>query len=141
MKRTQIKDALRNIRKLQISFWSIVVIAALGVTIFLGVDYAAAALRKNATAYYQNTGFRDVEIVSTMLLSGEDMDVIRNTEGVTDVEGVYMTSAKVTSNDIRKDAYVISLTERINIPSLYEGRLPEKDGECAVEQRLMDQMG
>jgi len=38
MKRTQIKDALRNIRKLQISFWSIVVIAALDVTIFLGVD-------------------------------------------------------------------------------------------------------
>ena len=141
MKRTQIKDALRNIRKLQISFWSIVVIAALGVTIFLGVDYAAAALRKNATAYYRDAGFRDVEIISTMLLSGEDMDVIRNTEGVTDVEGVYMTSAKVTSNDIRKDAYVISLTERINIPSVYEGRLPEKDGECAVEQRLMNQMG
>lgn len=46
MKRTQIKDALRNIRKLQISFWSIVVIAALGVTIFPGVDYAAAALRE-----------------------------------------------------------------------------------------------
>lgn len=141
MKRTQIKDALRNIRKLQISFWSIVVIAALGVTIFLGVDYAAAALRKNATAYYQNTGFRDVEIVSTMLLSGEDMDVIRNTEGVTDVEGVYMTSAKAVSNDTRMDAYVISVTERINIPSVYEGRLPENVGECAVERRLMDQMG
>ena len=141
MKRTQIKDALRNIRKLQISFWSIVVIAALGVTIFLGVDYAAAALRKNATAYYRDTGFRDVEIVSTMLLSAEDMDVIKNTEGVTDVEGVYMTSVKTVSNDTRRDAYVISVTERINIPSVYEGRLPENDGECAVERRLMDQMG
>lgn len=141
MKRTQFKDALRNIWKQKISFLSIAVIAALGVTIFLGIDYSANAVRKNGTAFYADTQFRDAEILSTLLLSEEDLSELRNLDGVTDVEGVYMTGVKVASDGIRTDANVISLTERINLPVVLEGRLPEKNSECAVEQRLMTQMG
>ena len=141
MKRTQFKDALRNIWKQKISFLSIVVIAALGVTIFLGIDYSANAVRKNGTAFYADTQFRDAEILSTLLLSEEDIQELRNLDGVTDVEGVYLTGVKVSSNGTRTDANAISLTERINLPVVLEGRLPEKNSECAVEQRLMTQMG
>lgn len=141
MKRTQLKDALRNIWKQKISFLSIVVIAALGVTIFLGIDYSADAIRKNGTAFYAGTQFRDAEILSTLLLSEEDLNEIRSLEGVSDVEGVYSTGVKVRSGETRTDANVVSLTERINLPVVKEGRLPEKDSECAVEQRLMTQMG
>ena len=141
MKRTQFKDASRNIWKQKISFLSIAVIAALGVTIFLGIDYSADAIRKNGTAYYADTQFRDVEILSTLLLSEEDLDAIRRTDGVTDVEGVYTTGVKVSSSETRTDANVISLTERINLPVVKEGRLPENERECAVEQLLMTQMG
>ena len=141
MKRTQLKDALRNIRKQIVSFLSIVVIALLGVTIFLGIDYSAYAMRKNGTAFYESVGFRDIETISTLLLSEQDIDAIRSTEGVADVEGVYAADAKVTAGDVRMNAIAVSATERINLPSILEGRLPENDRECAVEQRLMKQMG
>ena len=49
MKKTQLKDALRNIWKQKVSFLSIIVIALLGVTTFLGIGYSAAALRRNAS--------------------------------------------------------------------------------------------
>lgn len=140
MKKTQLKDALRNIWKQKVSFLSIVVIAMLGVTIFLGIDYSADAIRKNGTAFYADTNFRDVEILSTLLFSEEDLQEIRRLDGVTDVEGVYVTSAKVSSDGVRTDANVISLTERISLPVVTEGRLPQSDRECAVEQRLMEQM-
>ena len=71
MKRTQRKDAWRNIWEQKVSFLSIVVIALLGVTMFLGMNYGAAAIDRNGTDYYNDVNFRDVEIVSTRLLSPE----------------------------------------------------------------------
>lgn len=141
MKRTQLKDALRNIWKQKISYLSIVVIAALGVTMFLGIDYSASAIRKVGSSFYNDKNYRDIEAVSTLLFSEEDLEAIRSMEGVTDVEGVYATNAKVTANGIRKDVQVLSLTERMNQPVVYDGRLPERADECAVEQRLLDEMG
>ena len=140
MKRTQIKDALRNIWKQKISFLSIAVIAALGVTMFLGIDYAATAIRKTGSAFYNGAQYRDIELVSTLLLSEQDIEAIRETEGVTDAEGILVTNAKVRANDLKEDIQVLSLTERINLPVLYEGRLPERNGECAVEQQLLQKM-
>ena len=134
MKRTQLKDALRNIWKQKVSFLSIVVIAALGVTMFLGIDFSASAVRENASSFYNEKNFRDVELVSTLLLSENDLNAILSTDGVIDAEGVYLTDAKASANDKRTNVEVLSLTERINLPVLYEGRLPSSDKECAVER-------
>ena len=140
MKKTQILDALRNIKKQKISFLSIVVIALLGVTMFLGIDYGAAAIRANGATFYNSANFRDVEVISTLLFSEEDLDGIRRIDGVRDVEGVYSTNAKVASNGVRKDAVILSATERINQPVLLEGSLPSRADECAVEHDLAEQM-
>lgn len=141
MKRTQLKDALRNIRKQIVSFLSIVVIAALGVTMFLGIDYSASAIFQNATAFYNEKNYRDVELVSTLLLSEGDLEAIRSTDGVRDVEGVFLTSAKASVNDAHMNVEVLSLTERINQPILCEGHFPETETECAIEQKLADALG
>ena len=141
MKRTQIKDALRNIGRQKVSFLSIVLIAFLGVTTFLGIDYSAAALRRTGSNEYNRMVFRDVEIVSTMLLTREDLQDIRDVEGVADAEPVWQTEAKVTAGTLRQDADVISLTERINLPVLQEGQLPTEPSACAVEERLAKDMG
>ena len=47
MKPTQRKDALRNIGRQKVSYLSIVIIALMGVTAFLGICYAAAAMKLN----------------------------------------------------------------------------------------------
>ncbi len=141
MKRTQLKDALRNIWKQKVSYLSIIVIAFLGVTTFLGIDYTDGALRRNGSIMYDSVNYRDIEIISTQLLSMDDLDAILDTEGVTDAEPVWQIGAKVFAGQTRQDVNVISLTERINLPQLVEGRLPEKAGECAVEARLAENMG
>ena len=141
MKRTQLKDAVRNIRKQIVSFLSIAVIAALGVTMFLGINYSAEAMNRNGSSFYDDANFRDVEIVSTRLLSPADMELLRKTEGVEDVEGILMTQGKVASAVTRKTVYVVTAGERISVPVLTEGRFPENAGECAVEKLLANQMG
>jgi ABC-type antimicrobial peptide transport system permease subunit len=141
MKKTQFKDARRNIKKQFVSFLSIAVIAALGVTMFLGINYSAEAMNRNGSAYYDGANFRDVEVVSTRLLSPQDMEILRGIEGVKDVEGILMTQGKTASDVTRKDVYVVTAGERISVPTIVEGRLPETESECAVEKLLAEQMG
>ena len=77
MKLTQRKDALRNIGKQKVSYLSIVIIALMGVTAFLGICYSAAAMKRNGSAIYNEQRYRNVEVISTRLLSAEDMDALR----------------------------------------------------------------
>ena len=141
MKRTQVKDALRNIWKQRVSWFAIVVIAMLSVTAYLGINFAARGIAQNANDFYDATSFRDAEIISTLLLTQDDLHAIRAVEGVADAEGVYQTEGKIENAGLRESVDVVSLTERINLPRLLEGRLPEKDGECAVEQPVVEALG
>ena len=136
MKRTQIKDALRNISKQKVAYLSIIVIALLGVSTFLGLDYSEKALKRNGSAVYNNQDFRDIEVVSTLMFSEEDLAKISSAEGVDSVEPVWQLAAKALDSKGRRDVNVISLTESVNKPVLADGRLPEDATECAVESRL-----
>ncbi len=141
MKKTQITDVLRNIRKQIVSYISIIVIAVLGVSIYLGLDYSAAAVRQNGSDYFEAQNYRDVELVSTLLFTREDLDALRNTEGVADVEEVWQVGARASFGGDSRDVNAISLTQRLNLTQIVEGRLPETDTECAVEQKLAEEMG
>ena len=108
MKKTQRKDALRNISKQFVSYISIVAISMLAVTVFLGINYAADALIANASDYMKRLHFRDFEITSTMLLTEDDIAAIKDVDGVSDVEGLYQTSATLQGDENNVSVYVIS---------------------------------
>ena len=99
MKKTQIKDAVRNIKKQIVSYLSIIFISMLAVLTYLGINYAAAAIKMNSGEFFENRNFRDVEIFSTYLLTEDDLDAIRAVEGVSDVEGMYRVILKGTPED------------------------------------------
>ena len=141
MKKTQQKDAWRNIRKQIVSFASIIVIALLGVASFLSIGYASRAMRLNATEEYGEMAFRDIEIISTLMLSPGDLDAIRSIDGVTDVEPVWQANANFYQEAKAHNVDLITRSERINIPRVLEGRLPETVGEIAVEPALAEEMG
>ena len=82
MKKTQRKDAIRNIKKQIVSYVSIIMITALAVLTYLGIHYAAAALAGNGAEFFAATNFRDIEVTSTYMLTQDDLDAIRNVEGV-----------------------------------------------------------
>ena len=85
------KDALRNISRQKVSYLSIILIALLGVTSFLGIDYASGALKKSASDAYEESNFRDIELISTHYLTMDDLEVIRKVEGVADAEPVWQS--------------------------------------------------
>ena len=141
MKKTQFKDILRNIWKQKVSFLSIIVIAVMGITSFLGIDYTATAVRQNGSDIYNRLNFRDIEVMSTLLLSEEDINDIKQVEGVADVETIWQTTAMMTSGSTSEGVKVFSMTERINLPDVVEGRLPESSSECIIELRTAESTG
>ena len=141
MKRTQGKDALRNIRKQRVSYLSIILIAVIGVTIFLGLDFSARSLRTNASKVYNELRYHDIEVISTLLLAEQDLDVFRGVEGVASVEGVIQMEAKAGAGEEKTDVVLVSATEGVNLPQVLEGSLPAAENECAVEKDLAEASG
>ena len=141
MKKTQVKDASRNIKKNLLSWISVVFIAAMAASSYLGICYSAASMRNAGDNFYQKTSFRDFEITSSLLLTNADIDAIKADEDVKDVEGIYFANAKVSSGDIHEKINIVSVSERINVPEIAEGSLPQKADECAVEQTIAEKLG
>ena len=138
MKKTQIKDLLRNVLKQIVSYISIILIAGLGVTAFLGIDFTARTISLNISDIYNEINFRDIEIISTKLLTPDDLKSLSGVEGVIDIEPVRYTEAKALYNGVKENAGVITKTKRINVPDVTLGRLPKSTTECAIEKKLAD---
>ena len=137
---TKILDGLRNIGKEIVSFISIIIISMLAITSYLGINFGAMALQKNADKFYDKLSFRDIEITSTKLFSESDIADLAAQDVVADVEGVKVQSCNAVASGKKKSVSVITLTERINKPDVLEGELPKNADECAVEEEIMDKL-
>ena len=141
MKKTQLKDAFKNISTQSVSFLSVVVIAMLAVTTYLGISYAAEASARSASDYYEEHRMWDLEIISTLLMDEEDLAAIRATEGVELAEPVLVIPASAQATEEKESVNILALTGEMAAIDLLEGRLPETAGECLVEAWLAEKEG
>jgi len=119
---------------------SVFVVALLAVMVYLGIGYTAQAMKNNIARFWSKTAFRDIEISTSKLLSAEDRIRIAQTQGVTEIEPLWATTAHSISENAA-DFDVISLTEHINTVIVQEGRMPETATECLLERPVMEEMG
>ncbi len=137
MKNAQHKDFFREIRRSLNRYLSILFIVALGVAFFSGVRSAEPDMRLSVDAVADKANFMDLRILSTMGLTKEDLEAIRNVPGITAAEGEF--SVDVLSDYREKELvlHVASVTEQVSLPTVKEGRLPEKEGECLIDDQLL----
>ena len=88
MKKTQGKDAIRNIRKQIVSFLSMACVTLLGVTGLLQIRSIMTSLERSVDEYYAETRFRDVEIACAAGLSEKSLSQIQSLTPVSEAEGV-----------------------------------------------------
>ena len=138
MKKTQFLDAIRNIKKRFVSYLSVIVIALLGTSIFLSIGFASKAIVNNGTAVYDSMRFRNIEVVSTLLISEENLAALKKLDGVQAVDPVWQAGASVAHEETYADAAFITAGEQVSVPQVLEGRLPENEEECAIEQSLAE---
>ena len=141
MTRSELLDARRNIRKELVAFISIVMIGLLAALAYLGIAYSAAALKQDALLFFNERELWDLEVTSTMLMTDEDLDAIRAVPGVREAERVWQIDTRLHLGDQKVSVSLVSLPEKMSIPTVLEGRLPESSNECAVERNLAEECG
>ena len=134
------KDVLRAVTHSWSRFLALFVIVALGAGFYSGLRTTAPNMRATADAYYDDTRFFDVRLVSTFGFTDDDVEAIRATEGVESVMAGYSVDLLVRMGEKDVVTRLHSLPsdlsedneEYLNRPTLKEGRMPENPGECVV---------
>ena len=155
MSKALITDTLRTIRNNFSRYISIMLIVALGTAFFVGIKATAPDMFATAEKYFADYNLMDIRVQSLIGLTDEDINAIKQLEGVQYVSGQKFTDALVRVNgEIEADidgtqisarAYSISpqhIAEFIsgandgaymNRPELIEGRYPSAVNECLVD--------
>ena len=127
------KDSIREIKNTSKRFLSILLIVLLGVGFFAGIKAASPDMKKTVSQYFNQNNVMDIEVISTLGLTKEDIEEIKNIEQVAEVEGSYTADALITSNEIETVVKINTIGSTLNQVELVEGKLPEKQDECVVE--------
>jgi len=141
MKKTQLIDIFKGIKKSSVTFISIVMFIVLGAAIFLGVTFAMEALRKATDDVFQKGNMEDAEAYYPYGVNDEDLQKILALDDVDEVEGQFFAYEFFDWGDESRQAKLISLTETINTPYSIKGELPQKDNEIAIEEGSSRNLG
>ena len=132
MKGIRITEILSEIRANLVAFISIAMFVCLGVAMFLGVTWASDALCGQVESTMEAGQMHDLEVQNLYGLTEGNLERLRQTEGVSDVEPGYIAFARMIEGTKRPVLKMQSLTERIDLPTVLEGALPTKPGETAL---------
>lgn len=138
MKNTMFKSTLREIKGSFGRWIAILGIVALGVGFFSGLKVCKSAFFETADTYLNKHNFFDYQLISTLGLESEDVETIASLPQVADAQGSY--SADVLVEEDHSDtgefaAKFLTISDRINTPSLKAGKLPKNSDECLGDAR------
>ncbi len=127
------KEFWMEIKKSRSRFLSILLIVALGVAFFSGIQASSPDMRYSGDAYYDEKKLMDIKVVGTMGLTSEDVASIESIDGVESAEGAWSTDVMCGDKEKQKVLHIESINETVNVLDVQEGRLPEKKGEIFLD--------
>lgn len=130
------KDFFMEIRKSWGRFISIFLIVALGVAFYAGIRASEPSMRISGDAYFDIEHLMDIKVMGTMGLTEEDVEAIEDVDGIELAEGTYSMDALCNTGDTEQVVHVMAMQEHFNDVQVSEGRLPEKEGECLMDEEF-----
>ena len=136
-KRALRKDFYMEIRKSLNRFLSILLIVALGVAFYSGIQSAAPDMRYSGDEYFDEHKLMDLKVIGTLGLTDSDIEALSQIEGIAKAEPGYLADV-LCGEETQKVLRLESVTPTLNKLTPTEGRLPEKSGECFVDVEFLD---
>lgn len=141
MKNAMRKDFWREIKHTRSRFFSIMILVALSVAFLSGLKATAPDMKRTGDDYLDSLHLADIQVLSTLGLTDNDITSLRAQDKVEDAEGEYVIDAFASSDSLDAVVKVLSLTGRgINEVLLRDGRMPERADECVVEENMLSLM-
>lgn len=127
------KEFWMEIRRSKSRFISILLIVALGVAFFSGIQASSPDMRYSGDAYYDESSLMDIKVVGTMGLTEDDVETLKNIDGIEAAEGAWSTDVMCGEGQTQKVLHIESVNETVNRLDVQDGRLPEKEGELFLD--------
>lgn len=136
MKKALLKDSLIQIKKTSKRFISMLLMAFMGVGFFAGIRATSPDMKKTMDSYLDTQNVFDIQIVSTLGLTDDDISALSNIENVEKVYGLYSEEVFSSFSDLEEVVKVIEYNENINTPELIEGNVPQNSDECIIDRNI-----
>ncbi|HIT88907.1 MAG TPA: ABC transporter permease [Candidatus Merdenecus merdavium] len=140
-KRALRKEFWMEIKKSRNRFLSIFLIVALGVAFYSGVRATDPDMKLSADSFYDSTNLMDIRILSSLGLTEDDVEAIRQVNGVKEVMPSYFVDALYEAPEQEMVIHVMSNPDEINKIQVAEGRLPQNNTECLVDTKFLTDTG
>ena len=139
MKNVMTKTTFREIKSSFGRWAAILAIVALGVGFFCGLKMCKDDFVKTGDDYINRLNLYNYELMTTLGLEDEDVDIIAGTDGVAAAEGAWsadvLFSVSGSEEDGQRVVKLHTLTEKVNQLSLTAGRMPETAQEAVGDAR------
>lgn len=134
-----LKELLRTLTGSISRFISIMIIVALGVFFFVGIRATSPDMKETTGQYIVDQNIYDVHVYAPYGLTDEDVDAIKNIEGVGQVDTTYSIDMILKAADTNLILTALQLPKEgeLNQPKLLEGSMPQADDECVVDSVFM----
>ena len=128
------RDILREISKTKSKFISIMIIMFLGVFIFVGLKETSPAMVNTYNKYIERHKMYDLRVSHNFGINEEDMKIINSLDNVDLSESYFIKKLQITNSN--EFVNIESLPEKLVLPKLTEGALPNDDREIALVESL-----
>ena len=138
MKSAMQKDFWREIGHTKSRFFSIMILVALSVAFLSGLKATAPDMKHTGDDYLDSLHLADFQVLSTLGLTDEDIDALKEQENIENAEGEYILDAFAAAGGSETVVKILSLSEQgISDVLLREGRMPARADECVVEEGML----
>ena len=113
---------------------AIVAIIALGAGLFTGLRVTKVDMVATVQDYTDRQNMFDVQVMNSYGWTADDVFALSQTSGIDGCEGTISLDVLVHMGDHEDQVFkLMSIPERLNRPSLVQGRMPTAPDECVVE--------
>lgn len=141
MKNAIYKDTVKEIKNTYKRFLSILLVVLLGVGFFAGIKATSPDMKKTVDKYFDDLNVMDIQVISTLGLTNDDIEIIKQIEEIENVEGSYSQDVIVSIDEEDAVIKLETITNEMNQLEIIDGRLPENENECVVESSFLTWTG
>lgn len=106
------KKLLRTMGKYKAQFISMIIMITLGVGVFLGFNMEWYSIKENTDYIFEKSGFADFRLISEEGFKEEDLEKVKQIEGVEDATRYISVNTSVKDSD---DIIALTVSENINV--------------------------
>lgn len=149
MKISLLKDGYREIKYSFKRFLSILLMSFLGVGFFAGIRAASYDMKATLDEYYKLAKVFDIEIISTLGLTYEDIESLKKLDGIEEISSGFSKDILLRLNGNSYAAKLMTYNSEMNLALLNKevdepGLIPEQSETiswCLVDRALVEKTG